>query len=77
MSANNVDLSAMLPVLTKALKPFDAARTMLNQMPLSARPSPATTLRSYAPVGGLAMAQLIELMEAIDAVYRMAGAERK
>lgn len=73
MPANNVDLSAVLPVLDAALKPFVEAMTFYEAIALTARPNPGTYVRNYAPLGQLAIVQVQQLVQAVQAVQRMAG----
>lgn len=76
MPINNVDLSAMLPLLTEARKPFDAAVAAADAVPQSARPSDNTLLGRFAPSAGIPLGALRQLMVTLDAIYNMAGVPR-
>ncbi len=73
MPANNVDLSAVLPVLDTAVKPFADALAELDKIPFSSKPNDMTTLRSYIGIGRLPLRDMRSLVEAVKAVQRMAG----
>lgn len=73
MPANNVDLSAVLPVLDAAVKPFVEALTYIDAMALTAKPRGDTYLRNFAPLGQLNIMHVQQLVQAVRAVQRMAG----
>lgn len=65
-NSNAVDLTAVLPVLRDAVAPFQAAVR-------SGAVNPATTIRAFAPVSSLRLGDLQRLLQAIEAVRRVAG----
>lgn len=69
MPANNVDLSAVLPVLKTAVAPFEAAMTAMASVKIN----PATRVRTFAPIAGLTLGDVQKLVDAVSAVRRMAG----
>lgn len=71
MPTNNVDLTAVLPVLDEAVKPFDDLLAYYDAMPFAARPSAITPLRN-ALAFPISLGDLRKLMEAVDAVRRVA-----
>jgi hypothetical protein len=71
--ANNVDLTAVLPVLDDAALPFYAILTTTDHLPPASRPSDVTPLRNLLPGRVPTLGELRKLMSAIDAVRRMAG----
>lgn len=72
MPPNNVDLTAVLPVLNEAAKPFGDLLAYYDAMPFAARPSDVTPLRN-ALAFPISLGDLRKLMEAVDAVRRVAG----
>lgn len=73
MPTNNVDLSAVLPVLDAAVKPFADAMAELDSIPLSSRPNDMTVLRNYIGLNRLQVNDIRKLVQAVEAVQRMAG----
>lgn len=73
MSTNNVDLTAVLPVLDEASLPFAAVLTITDALPPRYRPSDVTPLRALMPGPSPTLGELRKLMSAVDAVRRVAG----
>lgn len=64
-----VDLTVILPALKEAVAPFEAAYLVAQQTKVN----PATLVRNFAPLGTMPLAQVDKLVEAVQAVRRMAG----
>lgn len=64
-----VDLTAILPALKEAIAPFEAAVTSAARIKVNA----ATPLRTFAPIAGLTLGDIQKLVNAVQAVRRVAG----
>lgn len=73
MPAHNVDLTAVLPVLKDALMPFEKLITAADRLPPAQRMNDNTPLRNALGGPVPSFGDLRKLVEAVNAVRRMAG----
>lgn len=64
---NAVDLTAVLPALREAVEPFDKI------MKLFPVPNSGTPIRAFAPIASMRLGDLQRLLQAVEAVRRVAG----
>jgi hypothetical protein len=69
MAANSVDLTAILPALKEAVQPFEAALLAAAKIKVN----PATSVRAFAPIAGLALGDVQRLVDSVNAVRRVTG----
>lgn len=68
-STANVDLTAILPALKEAVAPFEKAMEPTRRTAIN----PTTDILHYAPLHKLPIGTLTRLVDAVNAVRRMAG----
>lgn len=64
-----VDLTVILPALKEAVAPFEFAYALAQQTKVN----PLTPVRNFAPVATMPLADVNKLVEAVQAIRRMAG----